>query len=137
LSFYTNLLMFLIYGRSTSLNELYALQTSWLIPIMVYMSQLVFMRCPPLILKYISSCNRLVEFFKTSILVIKKLGFHHDIPFVIIFWWFFRVWVDNSWRALWPYRPFDQSWSWFVRINWCSWGVHLQFKKHIAMESSC
>jgi hypothetical protein len=66
---------------------------------------------------------------KLTFLFIKKIGFHHDLPFVIIFWCFFRVWVDNSWRVLCPYWPFDQSRSWSIQINWCSWVVHPRSKK--------
>jgi hypothetical protein len=68
-------------------------------------------------------------FSQLTFLFIKKIRFHCDIPSVIIFWCFFRVWVDNSWRALRPYRPFDRSWSSFVRVNWCSWSVHPRSKK--------
>lgn len=64
-----------------------------------------------------------LNFSKLTFLFIKRLGFLHDFPFIIIFWWFFKVWVDGSWKALWPYRLFDRSRPWFVWINWCSWGV--------------
>ncbi len=45
-----------------------------------------------------------------------------------MFWCFFGAWVDNSWRVVWPYKPFDWSRSWYVWVNWHSWGVHLQSK---------
>jgi hypothetical protein len=36
----------------------------------------------------------------------------------------------TSWRVVWHYRSFDQCWSWSVRANWHSRGVHFRFLKN-------
>jgi hypothetical protein len=48
---------------------------------------------------------------------------------------FYFLWVDTSWPAVWHYRPLDRSWSRFVRDNWHSGDVHLQFLKKYHHEA--
>jgi hypothetical protein len=67
-------------------------------------------------------------------LFIKRIGLHRNFPFIIIFLYFFRVWVDNFWIVVWPYIIYDRFLSWFIWINWHSWGVHPYFKKKLSCE---
>jgi hypothetical protein len=61
---------------------------------------------------------------QSTLLSIKMLGFHSDFPSILNYGCFLFIVGWHLLTSFMAFRPFDRSWSWFIWVNWHSWGVH-------------